>query len=43
MGWDRYQKAESLLRQAKDDFDVDDCFAVLRAVSVKSELVCKLV
>ncbi len=33
MGWDRYQKAESMLRQAKDDFDVDDCFAVLRAVS----------
>ena len=33
MGWDRYQKAESLLRRAKDEFDVNDCFAVLRAVS----------
>lgn len=33
MGWDRYQKAEAMLRGAKDDFDVDDCFAVLQAVS----------
>ena len=33
MGWDRYQKAEVMLRGAKDDFDVDDCFAVLQAVS----------
>ena len=33
MGWDRYQKAESMLREAKDDFDVDGCFTVLRAVS----------
>ena len=31
MGWDRYQKAESMLKDAPDDFD--DCFAVLRAVS----------
>ena len=33
MGWDRYQKAEAMLREAADDFDVEDCFAVLRAVS----------
>lgn len=33
MGWDRYQTAEALLRDARDDFDVSDCFAVLRAVS----------
>ena len=33
MGWDRYQKAEELLQKAGDDFDVDDCFAVLRQVS----------
>lgn len=33
MGWDRYQKAESMLRQAEDYFGVDDCFAILRAVS----------
>lgn len=33
MGWDRYQTAEALLRDAKEDFDVADCFAVLRAVA----------
>ena len=33
MGLDRYAKAEELLTAAKDDFDVDDCFAVLRAVA----------
>lgn len=33
MGWDRYQKAEALLRAAPDDFDAADCFAVLREVS----------
>ncbi len=33
MGWDRYQKAEALLRAAPEDFDVPDCFSVLRAVS----------
>ena len=33
MGWDRYQKAEGLLKDAADDFDVSDCFTVLRAVS----------
>lgn len=33
MGWDRYQKAEELLSSAPDDYDVQDGFAVLRAVS----------
>ncbi len=33
MGWDRYQKAEALLRDAKDDFDVSDGFEILRAVA----------
>ena len=33
MGWDRYQKAEAMLQNASDDFDVKDCFEVLRAVS----------
>ena len=33
MGWDRYQIAEGLLRKAPEDFDVKDCFAVLRAVA----------
>ena len=33
MGWDRYQKAESMLKDASDDFDVDDCFEVLKAVA----------
>lgn len=33
MGLDRYQAAEKLLRAATDDFDVNDCFAVLHAAS----------
>ena len=33
MGKDRYQKAEEMLRTAKDDFGVADCFAVLEAVA----------
>ena len=33
MGWDRYQKAESMLQAANDDFDAKACFDVLRAVS----------
>ncbi|MBP5667610.1 MAG: hypothetical protein J6X32_05615 [Salinivirgaceae bacterium] len=33
MGLDRYQKAESLLAAATNDFDVDDCFSVLKEVS----------
>ena len=33
MGLDRYRTAEALLRDAPEDFDVRDCFAVLRATS----------
>ena len=33
MGWDRYQKADSMLKDASDDFDVKDCFDVLKAVA----------
>jgi len=33
MGWDRYKKAESMLKNATDDFDVKDCFEILQAVS----------
>ena len=33
MGWDRYHIAEEMLKNAADDFDVHDCFDVLRAVS----------
>ncbi len=33
MGWDRYQKAEALLQAASEDFDVQDCFAILQVVS----------
>jgi hypothetical protein len=33
MGLDRYQKAEELLSMATDDFDVEDCFNVLKEVS----------
>lgn len=33
MGWDRYIKAETLLKKATDDFDVNDCFSVLKEVS----------
>ena len=33
MGLDRYEKAEEMLKDAKDDFDVKDCFEVLKAVS----------
>ena len=33
MGWDRYQKADAILQNATDDFDVADCFEVLQAVS----------
>ena len=33
MGLDRYRKAEALLQNASDDFDVQDCFAVLKAVA----------
>ena len=33
MGWDRYHKAKDMLDKASYDFDVEDCFEVLRAVS----------
>ena len=33
MGWDRYQKATEMLEKTTDDFDVEDCFAILQAVS----------
>ena len=33
MGWDRYRKAEEALGAAKDDFDVGDCFELLKEVS----------
>ena len=33
MGWDRYHKAESMIRAVGDDFSAEDCFTVLRAVS----------
>ncbi|MBQ7992636.1 MAG: hypothetical protein IJ252_06375 [Solobacterium sp.] len=33
MGRDRYHKAESMIQSASDDFDVQDCFAVLKDVS----------
>ncbi len=33
MGWDRYHKAEAMLKDASEDFDVKDCFEVLKAVS----------
>ena len=33
MGLDRYQTAETMLKNAAADFDVGDCFAILRAVS----------
>ncbi len=33
MGWDRYNKAEEMIKNANDDFDVKDCFDILKAVS----------
>lgn len=33
MGWDRYHIAEDMLEHATDDFDVKDCFDILKAVS----------
>ncbi len=33
MGWDRYQTATEKLQNAADDFDVADCFSLLKAVS----------
>ena len=33
MGLDRYETEKSMLGDAEDDFDVEDCFKILRAVS----------
>lgn len=33
MGWDRYHVAEEMLKDAPEDFDVDDCFDILKAVA----------
>ena len=33
MGWDRYHKAEELLRETPGDPSAEDCFRILRAVS----------
>lgn len=33
MGWDRYQTASKTLAEAGDDFNVEDCFALLKSVS----------
>ncbi|MBQ6559421.1 MAG: hypothetical protein IJL85_01185 [Erysipelotrichaceae bacterium] len=33
MGWDRYRKAEEMLKETTDDFSVEDCFNILKAVS----------
>ncbi len=33
MGRDRYEKAVEMLKDAPDDFDTEDCFRVLKAVS----------
>jgi hypothetical protein len=33
MGWDRYHKAEDMLKEATEDFSVYDCFEILKAVA----------
>lgn len=33
MGWDRYQTANCMLDNSAEDFDVPDCFSVLKAVA----------
>lgn len=33
MGWDRYHVAESMLKDTSDDFDVNDCFDILKVVA----------
>ena len=33
MGWDRYHAATEMLDRASDDFDVSDCFDILKKVS----------
>ena len=33
MGWDRYHTAKKMLEKASDNFDVSECFEILRSVS----------
>ena len=33
MGWDRYHTAKKMLEQASEDFDVNNCFEILKSVS----------
>ena len=33
MGWDRYKKAEEMIKNATEDFDIKDCFEILESVS----------
>ena len=33
MGWDRYHTAEAMLNSMSNEFSVQDCFSILRAVS----------
>lgn len=33
MGWDRYKTADEILSRENEDFDVGDCFELLKAVS----------
>lgn len=33
MGWDRYHIAKDMLENTSDEFDVEDCFEILKAVS----------
>lgn len=33
MGWDRYEKAVDMLEAADDEFDVSDCFEILKATA----------
>lgn len=33
MGWNRYNKAKEMLENANDNFDVKDCFEILKSVS----------
>ena len=40
MGWDRYHIAKEMLENANNDFDVNDCFNILKAVS---QIVCPTV
>lgn len=33
MGWDRYNKAEEMIKNSNDNFDIKDCFNILKEVS----------